>query len=177
MTFWNSILAIDPGPKGSGFAIFLDGVLVKSGKKENNELRHSMNSLYWGEKIAGLDLFRPTAIAIEGMKVPRADRHVFETCYEIGRFIEIGEARLGAEMNMVFRHEVKKHWLGTVKGGDKEIRDAIVKHYGGYDRVKTQKGALNPFKLVPPPALAGVTGDAWSAVAIGLYAYRKFALS
>lgn len=165
---WLKILSIDPGPVNSGFAVFLDGSLQQAGKASNVDLRSLIRCLATEPSRM--------VVVIEGMRNPHADEQTFKTCYEIGRFVEKAET-IGVSTVLVYRHEIKKHWLGTVKGGDKEIREALVEHYGGWVQVPTKtKNARNPFRNEPPAALKDVKADAWSALAIGLYAYRKHIL-
>lgn len=165
---WRNVFAVDPGTTASGFAEFRDGVLERTGKMSNIDLRAQIAA---AARAGLIDV-----LIIEGMRNPRADEMTFKTCYEIGRFIERTEA-LGVSTVMVYRHEIKKHWLGTNQGGDKEIREALVEHYGGWVKVPTKtKNARNPFRNEPPEALKDVKADAWSALAIGLYAYRRHIL-
>ena len=165
---WTNIYAIDPGNKESGFAHIRDGSLVRCGKFLNEDLRQQLFL------EIGCCSETEDVVIIEGMKAyGRAGADVFETCYEIGKFIDRVQTRTSAPMLMVYRNEVKQEWLGTSRGSDADIRNALIEHYGGYREVPKKKGGT---KKEVPEALAGVKADAWSALAIGLLAYRRHCL-
>ena len=144
------LLAIDPGPVESAF-VFYDtdtGQPTEFGKQENWIIRDWMS-----------DLDRDHLIAIEmiasyGMPV---GAEVFQTCVEIGRFIELW----GDELHVrVFRRDVKLHLCGLARAKDANIRQALIDRYGGKDRGVGRKANPGP--------LYGITGDVWAALAVAV---------
>lgn len=151
------ILAIDPGPTKSAYVVWDGSRVIVSGWVENDEVR----------AVIAINAHRAT-IAIEwiqsfGMVVGAP---VFATCVEIGRMVEVADARVLT----VFRKDVKLHLCGSPRAKDPNIRQALLEAHGP---VGTKKA---------PGPLYGVSGHVWSALAVavtaqaildGSFAYAK----
>jgi hypothetical protein len=88
-------------------------------------------------------------IASYGMAVG-AD--VFQTCVEIGRFVEVAEGNV----SLVFRRDVKMHLCGSARAKDANIRQAMLDRLGP---VGTKKA---------PGPLYGVKSHIWAALAVAI---------
>ena len=146
-----SVLAIDPGPTHSAFVVY-DGdsmLPVDFGKLPNAELRS-----YVGR--GGYDVCAIEMIASYGMPV---GAEVFQTCVEIGRFVEIVESS-GLPHVLVYRKDVKLALCNSPRANDASIRQALIDRYGGKDKAIGRKANQGP--------LYGVTADVWSALAIAV---------
>lgn len=141
------ILAIDPGPEKSGYCYLGGGKVSVSGEMSNADLKVEISR------------GRHSAVAIEmiasyGMAV---GKDVFETCVWIGRFIEAATD----PVTLVYRKDVKMHLCGTMKAKDANIRQALIDMLG---KPGTKKN---------PGPTYGVTGHAWSALAVAVTAVAK----
>jgi hypothetical protein len=149
------ILAIDPGPAESGWMVLEDGIPIPAlfGKEPNADLRQWM--LNW----LGPDGHRVDAVVIEevhsyGMPV---GREVFDTVRWTGRFEEVA-ARLRIPVEWLGRKDVVVCLCGSAKAKDPNVRRALLDRFGG-DGAKGTKARPGP--------LHGVSGDVWSALAVG----------
>ena len=78
----------------------------------------------------------------------------FRTCWWAGRF---AEAWGMDDYREVTRTDVKMHLLGTMRGGDPQVRAVMCHMFGGDPSKTAQKGLLNGFK-----------SHAWQALAAGV---------
>lgn len=152
------ILAIDPGTTESGWVKYDTETVMASGVLPNAEI---------------LDLLRHTAadhrLAIEmiasyGMPV---GREVFETCVWIGRFQQTWHAP--AEVELVYRKDVKMHLCGTPRAKDPNVRQALI------DLFQPTGGGKTPqigTKGQPGP-LYGVSSHAWPALGVAITAHHR----
>lgn len=139
------ILAIDPGPKESGFVVWENGV-VHADIVANPQMRILLReNLFGGHTETAIEM-----IASYGMAV---GREVFETCVWIGRFIE----RSHANTRLVLRKDVKMHLCNSPRAKDGNVRQALIDKHG---EVGTKK---NPGKLY------GIKGHLWAALAVADY--------
>lgn len=143
------ILAIDPGPTESGFAIFKDGRVVDSGVKENRSLVDCLHA------IDDCDLLAIEMIASYGMAV---GKDVFETCVWIGRFLQEWEGFCRAPTKLVYRKDIKMQLCGTPRAKDANVRQALIDLLGPVG------------KKASPGPLYGVKSHAWAAVAVAVTA-------
>jgi len=144
------ILAIDPGPVESAWVEWNGERVFGFGKIPNLELM--------GICRAAKGSYRKSCviemIASYGMPV---GAEVFETCVWIGRFMEA----FGADRcHRIPRIQVKSHLCHSGKATDANIRQAIIDRFGGKEKAIGKKAAPGP--------LYGVSGDVWSALAVGL---------
>lgn len=154
----STILAIDPGPKYSAYLLFRDNYVARYGHAPNEAV---------ADELETLSVFDPTnpvhEVAIEmvacyGMPV---GAEVFETCVWIGRFME--HVEVGIKVRRVFRKDIKLHICGSPRAKDGNVRAAIIDRFGGKDRAIGKKASAGP--------LYGVSGHAWAALAVALYAH------
>lgn len=140
------LLAIDPGPEKSGYVIWESDRVVDCGHEPNGILRGYIN-------------YHCNAVAIEmiasyGMAVGAA---VFNTCVEVGRFLERSKAN-DIDCKLVFRKDVKMFVCRSMKAKDGNIRQSLIDHLGP---VGTKDN---------PGPLYGVKSHAWAALAIAVTA-------
>lgn len=140
------ILAIDPGTEQSGWCLF-DGTVKNSGIMLNGELISKFDSNRSGFLWA--DVLAIETFASYGMAV---GKEVFETCIWIGRFQQ--EWRYPTDVRLVYRAQVKLHLCQSLRAKDKNIRQALIDRLG-------------------KPGTKGVTGHAWSALAVAVTTYDK----
>jgi hypothetical protein len=180
--------AIDPGNKESGWAQFrLDpahpsGISIMCfGKTENRQLRKLMHQ-FRSEK----GHIEQGSLAIEMMRargMPTANEE-FQTCVEIGRFLQTWG---GSSWSYMFRGDVKVEICGSAKAKDPNIRAALIELWGGeakaiggkrckkchgkgwlgrdHDECPACKGLMWAH---PPGPLYGVAADAWAAIALAV---------
>ncbi len=154
------ILAIDPGPRESGFVIWDDenGLypVVLSGHTENAKVR---------EMISANGIGTVAIERIRGYGIVAGD-DTFDTCEWIGRFDDTAQ-NSGISSTLIGRKDIKRHLCGNTSANDKYVRAALI------DRVETadfirydKKGTKKPLK---GGRLYGLSGHAWSALAVAIY--------
>ena len=141
------LLAIDPGPDKSGYVVWESGRVVCCGHDGNDILRSQINS------------DRCNTVAIEmiasyGMAVGAA---VFNTCLEVGRFVERAKSE-HITCSLVFRKDVKLFVCRSMKAKDGNIRQSLIDHIGPVG-TKANQGPLY-----------GVKSHAWAALALAVTA-------
>ena len=142
------ILGIDPGNVESAWAGIKPGDCqpYDIGKATNDRVREMLRTII---------RIRPDVhVAIEmvacyGMPV---GAEVFETCVEIGRFVEICPTA-----QLVYRREIKLHHCQSARANDAAIRQALIDRFGNKG-TKKQPGWFYGFKA-----------DIWAAYALAVY--------
>lgn len=142
-----AILAIDPGPVQSGWALYGDGRVIASGTRSNHAL---LVDLRHDEPTANLAI---EMIASYGMPV---GREVFETVWWIGRFTQAWPRP--EEVRLIYRRDVKLELCGSARAKDANVRAALIDRVG------------KPGTKKQPGPTYGVKGDAWSALAVAVTA-------
>jgi len=146
------ILAIDPGPTKSAYALLHVGALevLQHGIIANNDL---VDMVYWDE-------LKPKHFAIEmiasyGMPV---GKEVFDTCLWIGRLIEAASRNSGVDyIQQIYRKaDVCMNICHNPKAKDSNIRQALIDRFGPVGVKKN------------PGWFYGVSKDVWSAIAVGV---------
>ena len=146
------VTGIDPGPKFTAYTVFCtDGSnhqIVSMGKVPNSEMMSIIKN--------GV-LVKNSVVFIEGMQAMGmpVGAETFETCYFIGKILEVLEQR-DVDHRLIFRKEVKLHHCGTNKAKDANIRAALIERFGGVGTKKEQG------------LLYGVKADIWSSTAIAV---------
>ena len=140
------ILAIDPGPKESGYVYFRGGKVVEAGNRDNHEMLCVVTT---SVAVIAIEM-----VASFGMAV---GKEVFETVRWIGRFQQ-ASARPD-DVLLVYRHDVKMHLCKTPRAKDANIRQALIDMLGA------------PGTKKDPGPTHGVSGDAWSALAVAVVAH------
>lgn len=141
------ILGIDPGPLQSAYVFLSDGKIIEKGHRHNWELRRMLKQLNTGTETQ----FWCESIESYGMAVGRT---VFETCYEIGRFMECIDH--GA-FHLIGRREIKIHLCNSMRAKDTNIRQALIDRWG------------EPGTKKSPGVTHGISKHLWSALAVATY--------
>ena len=150
------LLAIDPGPEESAFAV-LDTSLkpVNFGRLPNYIALEEINS--WIIKdMPDVKHFAIEMVASYGMAV---GKEVFETVFWIGRFWERADF---PNKKLIYRKEEKMNLCGNMRAKDSNIRQALIDRFGP---VGTKK---------KPGWFYGVSKDVWAAVACGVTYYDLY---
>ncbi len=141
------LLAIDPGPEKSGFVMWESDRVTYCGHESNGILRSYISRHRCNEVAIEM-------IASYGMAVGAA---VFNTCVEIGRFVQLSNSE-HIDCSLVFRKDVKMFVCRSMKAKDKNIRQSLIDHIGPVG-TKSNQGPLY-----------GVKSHAWAALAIAVTA-------
>ena len=171
------VFAIDPGPTKSGWCLIEDGAPTDWGWSKNLNLGASVR------KFVEYDKNPWSHVVIEdvgnyGMAV---GRDTFETVKWIGRFDPFNVA------TMIPRPTIKTHLCGVASAKDSNVRQALIDRFGGDEvavggkkcqtcKGKGWKGTGRPVcpecdgdkYETPPGGLHGISGHAWSALAVGV---------
>jgi hypothetical protein len=140
------ILAIDPGTEQSGWCLLSsDCGVLDSGVLPNSQLL----GRFVLQPIAHVNTLAIEMVASYGMPV---GREVFETVRWIGRFQQAW--RDPEAVRLVYRRDVKLHLCGSMRAKDPHVRQALIDRLG-------------------KPGTKGVTGHAWSALAVAVYTYDQ----
>lgn len=151
------IICIDPGPTSSGVVCLgADGRIVSALPDCDNTMLREWDCL---RDQALADRVIIEKIESYGMAVGAS---VFDTCVEIGRFVELADTAPGRVI-LLPRREVKLALCGSSRAKDANVRQALIDLYPatGGGRVP-QVGTR-----ARPGPLYGVNGHAWSALALG----------
>lgn len=139
------ILAIDPGPERSAYVRWDGTRVVECGWEPNDYVRSLVAMRHREEEIA-IEM-----VASYGMAVGAP---VFETCVQIGRFIEVAEGRV----RLVFQKDTRMHLCSSMRAKEKNIRQALIDRFGPPGTKKN------------PGQLYGCSGHVWSALAVAVTA-------
>ena len=151
-----SVLAIDPGPVNTAYALVRrkDRHLYAFGICNNQELLQRLEQLL------------PADVAIEmiasyGMAV---GAEVFETCVWIGRIMQHLESCGADDISRILRREVKIAMCGSMQAKDANVRQAIIDSYqANQSNDVTKKGG----------SLYKVSKDVWAAIGVALTQISK----
>lgn len=148
------ILGLDPGTEETGYCLWDGSSVVEFGVESNRGLLFRLRDIHdpFALHHCALEM-----IASYGMPV---GKETFETVLWIGRFFEALD-RLKRSVSLVYRKDIKMHFCHSMKAKDGNVRQAIIDRFGGKDKAIGKKAAPGP--------LYGVSGHAWSALAIALY--------
>ena len=142
------ILALDPGPTETGWALLAaSGCVANSGVLPNAEMLRSLSLRNETDTLA-IEM-----IASYGMPV---GREVFETCVWVGRYIQAWHSP--EAVRLIYRKDVKLHLCGSPRAKDANIRQALIDKLG-------PQGS----KKAPGPTY-GVKSHAWAALAVAVTA-------
>ena len=144
-------MAIDPGPSESGWCLYRDGRVLKSGVEANPVLRMAVRGNTEAADVLAIEM-----IASFGMPV---GAEVFATCVEIGRYVEAWHDP--EAVRLIFRKDVKLFLCGTARARDPNVRQALIDMLGPPGR-----------KRAPGPTF-GVSSHAWSALAVAVTLQAK----
>jgi hypothetical protein len=146
------ILGIDPGTAKTGWLLYDDAEhrVLEHDTTDNETL---LRMLRQTAKAGLVDVASIERFASYGMAV---GQEVFDSVWWTGRFTE---ALHPIPHVMIFRKRVAGHLCGNARANDANIRTALLDRFGG----TAAKGT----KARPGP-LHGVSGDAWSALALAV---------
>ncbi len=145
----NYVVAIDPGPTKSALVLLnLKREIIFRAYDHNDTARKSLSGWQMPGTVMVIERMQSMGMAVGAS--------VFETCYNIGRFVEMWPL----DSYLVSRGQVKMEICGSMRAKDPNIRQAMMDLYGGERRacIGTKK---------QPGKLYGIAGDLWSALAIG----------
>lgn len=146
------VLALDPGPAVTGWALYDGRSVIDSGVMSNDDVLREIDMMdYPGATWQPAEMLAIEMIASYGMPV---GREVFETCVWIGRFIQAAPM----QHRLVYRKDVKMHLCGTPRAKDSNIRQALIDKIGA------------PGTKAKPGATYGVKSHAWPALAVAVTA-------
>ena len=172
------ILAIDPGPVKSAFVWLTqtDG-LPTIGKRA-----HIGNAAVLAEIWAmASPAYTLIVEMVECFGMP-VGRSVFDTCVQVGRFLEAwraGQADVAYLVEpikdapppgygLIYRRQVKHHLCNAVAGvTDSNIRQALIDKWGGKETAIGRKPKSKKDTASPGP-LYGIKADVWQALAVGV---------
>jgi len=142
------MLAIDPGPTQSAFVRW-DGIrVIECGWHPNEYVREVVRA--YNDDIVAIEM-----VASYGMAVGAP---VFETCVQIGRFIEVAGPAAAGTVHLVFQKQTRMHLCGSMRAKETNIRQALLDRFGPV-------GTKNA-----PGPLYGVKSHIWSALAVAVTA-------
>ena len=143
-----SILALDPGTRETGFALFDDNRVAYSGVKANEEILAMLAG--WQDPATRLatEVFQAMGMAVGA--------EVFDTAIWTGRFIQAWHSP--DAVIRIKRTQVKLQLCGSARAKDPNVRQALL-------------DAIGPAgtKKAPGPCF-GVKSHAWSALAVAVTA-------
>lgn len=143
------IVAIDPGNRESAWCRLVNGVPVRFAKEDNAEVVKKLKIM----RADYCDALVVEKIESFGMAV---GAEVFETVFWSGRFCEAWAPHV---FERIGRKDVKLHLCHSMRAKDANIRQAIIDRFGGPEAIGKKKS---------PGPLYEVSGDVWSALAVGL---------
>lgn len=154
------LIALDPGSKTTGIVRYdTDGrgrVLFSRSELKNEDVLMSFNRVPF--PFTSGDVIACEWIEYYGAFI-NAGADVFDTCRWIGRFQEKA-CWLKTPFHLVTRRDVKLHLCGNMKAKDQHVRQALLDRFGGSKKAKGTKRSPGP--------LYGVSGHAWSALAVAI---------
>lgn len=152
----NYVLAIDAGSIESGYCLVDANTYspIEFGKISNDELM---------ERIITLNNDYKYEIAIEQFAFYGSKNPIGQTTIEAitwnGKFIRQAEL-LGIKYTFVYRREEKMNLCKTMRCGDKEIRNALIKRFAKFDLERGKGTKKNP------DFFYGFAADMWAAFGI-----------
>jgi hypothetical protein len=151
------ILAIDPGTAESAWMVLEDGLPVGRAfaKTPNQDVRTLIL-----QAAGDIDLVVIEEVRSYGMPV---GMETFDTVRWCGRFEEAAASR-GIPVAWLGRKDVVVNLCGSAKAKDANVHRALLDRFGG-DGAKGVKASPGP--------LYGVSGDVWSALAVGCTWFDK----
>lgn len=152
----DSVLAIDPGPVQSAYAV-IDASTCRPlyiGKIDNHDLLATLDDLITPETPVAIEM-----VASYGMSV---GAEVFDTCVWIGRYMQHIRTLADDVPNLVKRLEVKVHHCHDSRAKDTNITQALIDRFapGAPNRGKGTK--------TDPGWFHGFAADIWQAYALAV---------
>lgn len=151
------VIGLDPGYQQSAVVAFNGASVVSHATLDNYELLRILPNM----TARPQDDPGPTLLVIEEMQMFASygvGKEVFDSVFWSGRFAQAWSPR---RFHRLIRSKVRAHLCHTNKGGDAQIRAALIERFGPY-----KEQAIGS-KAKPGP-LAGVVGHEWSALALAV---------
>lgn len=150
------IIAIDPGDQVSGYVVVEhDGReitrVVDKGKVGNGDIYSVIADNHNADMAIEM-------VASYGMAV---GKNVFDTCVQIGRFMEYADL-VGYSYKQIYRKEEKITLCNSLKAKDANIRQALIDRYAP----NTTNGGKGTKK--EPGFFYGFKSDIWAAMAVAV---------
>ena len=145
-------LCLDPGTEKSGIVLY-DGISVILSQSD-----YQNEALLNFSPPTTIDVVVIEKIVSYGMAVGQT---TLDTCVWIGRFIE----RFGPDKTvLISRKDVKLQLCNSLRAKDANVRQAVM------DKFPATGGGKTPVvgTIKQPGPLYGVSGHAWSALALGI---------
>lgn len=168
MTEDKYVFGIDPGTTESGYAIVNNLYQIIDADKVDNDWL--LNKL----KVE-ISLKTLSCVVIESIQSYGSafGKSTIETCYFIGRLIQVCEERK-MEYKLIPRPEYGKAIIGSNKVNDALIRSALENRFGSYDKGKSEKklkSGIVKQEAIPNGPLYKLSGasDKRSAYALACY--------
>jgi hypothetical protein len=182
LTNGQRLLAIDPGPSLSGWALVTTpNKLLQCGIDSND---HLLQQVRKGE----YDALAVEMVSHYGRGMP-AGTDIFNTVLWIGRYIEAAPAHV--PHRTCLRKKVVTHLCGRATAKDSHVRQAVIDKWGGNEvaiggakcKICHGQGWRGKYHVVcpicggkgykhPPGPLKNVTGDIWQALGVAVYAWE-----
>lgn len=148
------VLALDPGPDRTAYVLFdaRDSHVCECGHVDNADI---LSMIFWGKSDVPVAC---ETIQSYGMAVGES---TFETAFWIGRYWQMAVS-VERPFHRVKRSDVKLHLCHSSRAKDANVRQALLDMFsgpGGRPAVGTKKS---------PGPLYGVSGHAWSALAVAV---------
>lgn len=174
------VIGIDPGPTESAYSVFDGQSVLESATVRNGELILLLPKLLERKpKLIGIEM-----IASYGMAV---GAEVFETCVFIGELKmwfdlwndHYYDCEEDVKYERFYRKQIVQHICGSVRAKDTNVKVALIDRIGPphvekmEPRIGKRGQELKPVKVRVPGPTYGVTGDAWAATAVAVYAYDQ----
>lgn len=148
-----SILAIDPGPQGSGYVLYANGCVRECDNIDTGELIEMLWSWSPPHPFLAIEM-----VAHYGTGMP-AGQSIFDTCVVIGRMQQAWHDPEGVVL--IPRREVKLALCGSATAKDSNVRQALIDRLGPPGR-----------KAAPGPTY-GVSKHAWAALGVAVVAEER----
>ena len=173
------VLAIDPGTTKSGWCLLEDGAPTDWGWDDNDLVRDLIQN--------PSDGWQELVIEDIGNYGTPMGRDTIETIKWMGRFDQAHFDHWKEHTTFIMRPTIKTHLCGVASAKDGNVRQALIDRFGGDEvavggkkcqtcKGKGWKGTGRPVceecngdkYETPPGVLHGVSGHAWSALAVGV---------
>ena len=153
------LLAIDPGPEESAYALIHPKTFrpVEFDKVSNDVLERKMDTFFQTRAFAAVVI---EMVGHYGTGMP-AGAEVFETCVEIGKLIEISQSCFIKTFTMR-RPYVKSRICGVPNARDSNVIQALV------DRFAPNTPNKGKGRKTEPGFFFGFKADVWQAYALGV---------
>lgn len=147
-------LGIDPGPRDCGYVLLRGNTVVGAGIAPPDELADALrNRTTCGLIVDAVACERITPYGVTGASVA-------ETAEVYGQLREA--ARVAAlPFRGLYRATVKSAICGTAKANDSNVREALLRRWGGDTAIGKKKA---------PGPLYGIRSHAWAALAVAVAA-------